>query len=164
MAKIYPPLCSTVMRLVQGQLKTSNHLCFYMFINFRALARHPFFFLLISYPLLTWASLFLHLLLLSLICFFTLLYSVQSACIFAERVRPPPNPNECPDYDTNSDTIWLRWWGSSNAKALGNVEYPFIVITSRSTLSQGGRTWKSLIYGSNRTVWHLNWVQANATC
>ena len=33
--------------------------------------------------------------------------------------------------------IW--WWGSS-PEALGNVEYPFIAITSRSTLIQDGST------------------------
>ena len=37
------------------------------------------------------------------------------------------------------NTIW--WWGSSNAGALGNVEYPFIGIAPRSTLTQSGSTW-----------------------
>ena len=40
---------------------------------------------------------------------------------------------------------WLRyltiWWGSSNAGALGNAEYHFIAITSRSTLVRIGSTW-----------------------
>ena len=36
-------------------------------------------------------------------------------------------------------TIW--WWGSSNAGALGNVEYPFIAIAPRSTLAWSGSTW-----------------------
>ena len=33
-------------------------------------------------------------------------------------------------------TIW--WWGSSNAGALGNVEFPFIAIALGFTLAQGG--------------------------
>ena len=37
------------------------------------------------------------------------------------------------------ETIW--WWGSSNAGALGNVEYPVIVIAPRSTLAWHGSTW-----------------------
>ena len=49
----------------------------------------------------------------------------------------------------------------SNAGALGNVEYPFIAITSRSTLARNVSTWKGPIYDSNRTVWHLNCVQTN---
>ena len=36
-------------------------------------------------------------------------------------------------------TIW--WWGSSNAGALGNVDYPFIAIVPRSTLTRNGSTW-----------------------
>ena len=36
-------------------------------------------------------------------------------------------------------TIW--WWGSSNAGNLGNAEYPFISIATRSTLAQIGSTW-----------------------
>ena len=36
-------------------------------------------------------------------------------------------------------TIW--WWGSSNAGALGNAEYPFIVIAFMSTLAWSGSTW-----------------------
>ena len=35
--------------------------------------------------------------------------------------------------------IW--WWGSSNAGALVNVEYPFIAIAPRSTLVRSGSTW-----------------------
>ena len=46
--------------MVQSQLKTSNHLRFYMFFNFRAYAKHHFFFLLGSYLLSTSASPFLH--------------------------------------------------------------------------------------------------------
>ena len=33
------------------------------------------------------------------------------------------------------------WWGSSNAGALGNAEYPFIAIALRSTLPRSGSTW-----------------------
>ena len=45
--------------------------------------------------------------------------------------------------------------------ALGNAEYSFIAIAPRSTLARSGSTWKGLIYGPNRTVYHLNWVQTN---
>ena len=38
-------------------------------------------------------------------------------------------------------TLTIRWWGFSNAEALGNVEYLFIAITPRSTLSLRGSTW-----------------------
>ena len=44
---------------------------------------------------------------------------------------------------------------------LGKVEYPFIAIALRSTLARSGNTWKRPIYGSNRIVWLLNWMQAN---
>ena len=59
-------------------------------------------------------------------------------------------------------TIWL--WGSSNIGAIGNVEYPFIAIALGTTLAQNGSTWKGPIYGSNRSVWHLNWIQINDLC
>ena len=36
-------------------------------------------------------------------------------------------------------TNW--WWGSRNAEALRNVEYPFIAIAFRSTLVWSGSTW-----------------------
>ena len=55
-------------------------------------------------------------------------------------------------------TIW--WWGSSNAGALENVEYPFIASASRSTLTWSGSTWQGPIYGSNKSVWHLNCTYA----
>ena len=50
--------------------------------------------------------------------------------------------------------IWhLRiWWFSfRNAKALGNVEFPFIDIAPRFTLTRSGSTLFGPIYGSNRT-------------
>ena len=34
-------------------------------------------------------------------------------------------------------------------------------VPSFSTLALSGSIWKGTIYGSNRTVWHLNWVQTN---
>ena len=43
--------------------------------------------------------------------------------------------------------------------ALRNTEYPFIAITLRSTLA-----WSSSIYGSNRSVSHLNCEQTNDLC
>ena len=49
--------------------------------------------------------------------------------------RGGKNPhNKCLWYDTKQ--IW--WWGSSNAGALGNVEYPFIVIAPRHTMARCG--------------------------
>ena len=48
--------------------------------------------------------------------------------------RLDPHPNEFPRYDS---TIW--WWGPSNAGAVGNVEYSYIDITTRSSLAQS--TW-----------------------
>ena len=39
--------------------------------------------------------------------------------------------------------IWhkaIRWWGSSNAEALGKAEYSFIAIAPRSTLARSGYT------------------------
>ena len=47
-------------------------------------------------------------------------------------------------------TIW--WWGSSPG-ALGNVEYTFIAITPRSTLTRNGCTYYGHIYRSNWTIW-----------
>ena len=46
-------------------------------------------------------------------------------------------------------TIW--WWGSIDARALGNAEHLFIAIAPRSTLAQNGSIWKGPIYGLNRT-------------
>ena len=69
-------------------------------------------------------------------------------------------------------TMW--WWGSSNAGALENEEYPFITIALKSTLFRSGITCSGPIYGSNkklncvlmlnwiawnRTVWKFNWVE-----
>ena len=58
--------------------------------------------------------------------------------------------------------IW--WWGSSNARALGNAEYTFIAIVSRSIQARSERISLSPIYGSNRMVWHLNCMQRNDLC
>ena len=41
--------------------------------------------------------------------------------------------------------------GFSNAKALGNAEYPFTAIGPWSILVRSGSTWKDHICGSNRT-------------
>ena len=60
--------------------------------------------------------------------------------------------NECPEYDIKQ----------SNGEAY--AEYPFIAITPMSTLTWSGSTWQDPMYGSNRTVWHLNWVQTNDLC
>ena len=55
---VKPFFLSSFTRLVQSQFKTSNHLSFYMFFNFKAFAKQPFF-LQGSYQLSTLASLFL---------------------------------------------------------------------------------------------------------
>ena len=52
----------------------------------------------------------------------------------------------------------------SNTGVLENAEYPFIAITPRFTLVRSGNTWNGPIYGLNRTIWHLNWVQINDLC
>ena len=49
----------------------------------------------------------------------------------------------------------------SNAGAFGNAEYPFIAMIPWSNLTQSSSTWYGPIYGSNRTVWHLNCVLRN---
>ena len=58
--------------------------------------------------------------------------------------------NKRPGYDIKQSDGNLR-----------TVEYPFIAIALRSTLTQSGGTWKGPIYGSTRTVWHLNCMQTN---
>ena len=62
-----------------------------------------------------------------------------------------------PVYDTKpSDGL-----ASDNAGALGNLEYPFIAIAPRSTLTRSDSTWKSRINlsteGKQMTVIKLNW-------
>ena len=52
-------------------------------------------------------------------------------------------------------TLNSVWWRFSSNRALENVEYPFIAITPRSTLTQSGGTCLGLIYGWNRTFSHL---------
>ena len=44
--------------------------------------------------------------------------------------------------------------GSSDAEALGNVEYPFIAIAPRPTLARDVAPDKGPIYGLNRTKLH----------
>ena len=60
----------------------------------------------------------------------THIYPVGWGCrihrLLCRRVRPPL-PSSVPDM--------TLWWGSSNAWALGNAEYPFIAIAPRSTLA-----------------------------
>ena len=69
-------------------------------------------------------------------------------------VRPPPPTSVLIWHQT----IW--WWGSGNAGALGNAEYPFNAVAPRSTLARSGSTWEDLIYGLNRTnsILMLNWI------
>ena len=52
----------------------------------------------------------------------------------------------------------------SRTGTLGNKEYPFLAITPRSTLARSSCTGKVPMYGSNRTVRHLNCVQTNDLC
>ena len=49
----------------------------------------------------------------------------------------PPTCNIHLDMTLN----YIRWWGSSNTRALGNTEDPFIAIATRSTLTRSGSTW-----------------------
>ena len=39
------------------------------------------------------------------------------------------------------------------------IEYPFIIIALRFTLTRNGNAWYGPLYESDRTVWHLNSVQ-----
>ena len=55
------------------------------------------------------------------------------------------------------ETIWC--WGARDTGSLGNAEYLFFVISSRSTVARSGSTWQGPIYRPNGTVWHLKWVQ-----
>ena len=48
--------------------------------------------------------------------------------------------------------LWIMW------------STPFFSIAFRFTLGKGGSTKYGPIYGSNRTVWHLNCVQRNIFC
>ena len=65
--------------------------------------------------------------------------------------------DECPAYDfKQSDDeapVILEVWGGG--------KYPFIAITPRSTLTRRGSIVQGPLFGSNRTVRHLNWEQTN---
>ena len=64
-----------------------------------------------------------------------------------QRGRTPPQ-----QWVSGYDTLAIWWWGSSNARALGNAEHPFIAIAPGSTLGP--------IIGLNRTnsILMLNWI------
>ena len=49
-------------------------------------------------------------------------------------------------------TLNFIWWWGSNFQTPGNIKYPLIAITLRSTLTRSGCTHKGSIYGSNRSV------------
>ena len=55
-----------------------------------------------------------------------------------------PASNKCPSYDIKQSDIE------------GNAEQPFITMTFLVPSGWSGSTWSGPIYGSNRTVWHLN--------
>ena len=66
-------------------------------------------------------------------------------------------PKECPGHDIKqSDGFQLGY--------LGNVEYPFIAIATRSTLAQSGSSWFGPIYGSNRTIWIIKRDDKQMNC
>ena len=48
--------------------------------------------------------------------------------------------------------------------SLGNVAYPFIVITPKSTVTRSGSTWYGPLCKSNRTAWPFNCVQLMLNC
>ena len=54
-------------------------------------------------------------------------------------------------------------WLSNKEKVLGAVVSKE-GHAELSTLAQSDSTWKGPIYGSNRTVWHINRVQTNDLC
>ena len=62
------------------------------------------------------------------------------------------------DMTLNHQMVRLQPWD------FRNMEYPFIAIAARFTLTQSGSTWLDPIDGSNRTIWHLNYVQTNDVC
>ena len=81
-----------------------------------------------------------------------LTYNIISAveyndCISAEGVRCPS-----PQMSVLGRVLNYIWWLGSSSGALENMEYSFIAITPRSTLTQSGRTCLGLIFESNRTV------------
>ena len=43
--------------------------------------------------------------------------------------------------DPATSVLDMIWWGSSNAGAFGNVEYPFINIASWSSLARSANNW-----------------------
>ena len=80
----------------------------------------------------------------------------------AQAARPVEYIDSIKPHVTSVLDFW--WWGSSDARPFGKAEYLFIAIAPKPTLVRSGWTWQALIYGSNRTVWYLNWVQTNDWC
>ena len=65
------------------------------------------------------------------------------------------SPSECPSFDIEPSDGDLQPW------SFGNIGYTLFVIAPRSTLTRSGSTWWGLIHRSNRSFWHLTWVQTN---
>ena len=70
-------------------------------------------------------------------------------CISCRDVRPPTKRGVM---GMILNCIWC--WGSSSW-TLESMEYFFIVITVKCTLTQTGRTCQAPIYGSNTSIWKL---------
>ena len=64
----------------------------------------------------------------------------------AEGVRP---------LQKEMSSVWHYTASEVEVPALGSLEYSFIAITPRSTLTQSGSTCWGFIYGSNSSVWKL---------
>ena len=68
--------------------------------------------------------------------FFEIVYTKYLFLIAQSAGAEDPPPTSVLDM-----TLKIWWWGSSDAGALGNADYPFIAIAPRSTLARSGSTW-----------------------
>ena len=83
--------------------------------------------------------------------------------LFCRGVRPPTTTttttNECNGYKINQSygeaPVMLELWGMPSIPSLPLIPDSF---------EPGVVAPDSPIYGSNRTVWHLNWVKTNHLC
>ena len=65
----------------------------------------------------------------------------------------------------NSTRVLYMTVNNLIARDLGNVEYPFIAIAPKFSLTWSVSTWQDLIYGSNRTMYLCKkWLMLNCDC
>ena len=76
--------------------------------------------------------------------------------IICRGARPPTLPNKYHEYNTKQSdsegSVILDLWGMQSISSLPPLMF---------TLTLSGCTWEGSMYGSNRIVWHFNWVQTN---